>query len=181
MHWDFEKVTDPFSFTEGPAWDGEAVLFTDIPNSRIMRYKPDCGECTVYRTRTNGANGLMFDKTGRLYGCEGSGRRIVRYDRDGTTTVIADKFEEKRLNSPNDLAFDNQGCLWFTDPRYGDKTDDLELDHQSVFRLDNHPCHVRHNKTEWALNIARWEMALRRPKRIRRKQETRAARLSIKR
>ena len=136
MHWDFEKVAGPFSFTEGPAWDGEAVIFTDIPNSRIMRYKPDCGECTVYRTGTNGANGLMFDKTGRLYGCEGSGRRIVRYEGDGTTTLIADQFEDKRLNSPNDLAFDKLGCIWFTDPRYGDRTDDLELDHQSVYRLD---------------------------------------------
>ena len=135
MHWDFEKVAGPFSFTEGPAWDGEAVLFTDIPNSCIMRYTPDSRECTVYRSGTNGANGLMFDETGRLYGCEGSGRRIVRYERDGETTVIADNFEEKRLNSPNDLAFDRQGCLWFTDPRYGDRTDDLELDHQSVFRL----------------------------------------------
>ena len=137
MHWDFEKVAGPFSFTEGPAWDGEAVLFTDIPNSRIMRYKPYCGECTVYRTGTNGANGLMFDKAGRLYGCEGSGRRIVRYEGDGTTSVIVDQFEDKRLNSPNDLAFDKLGCIWFTDPRYGDRTDDLELDHQSVYRLDS--------------------------------------------
>jgi gluconolactonase len=139
MHWDFEKVAGPFSFTEGPAWDVEAVLFTDIPNSRIMRYTPSDRESTVFRTGTNGANGLVFDKTGQLYGCEGSGRRIVRYNRDGTTTVIADKFDGKRLNSPNDLAFDAQGGLWFTDPRYGDRTDDLELDHQSVFRLDPQP------------------------------------------
>ena len=136
MHWDFEQVAGPFSFTEGPVWDGEAVLFTDIPNSRIMRYTPGCGECTVFRTGTNGANGLMFDQAGQLYGCEGSGRRIARYDRDGTTAVIAEEFDGKRLNSPNDLAFDTQGNLWFTDPRYGDRTDDLELDHQSVFRLD---------------------------------------------
>ena len=136
MHWDFEQVAGPFSFTEGPVWDGEAVLFTDIPNSRIMRYTPGSGECTVFRTGTNAANGLMFDRAGQLYGCEGSGRRIARYDRDGTTAVIAEEYDGKRLNSPNDLAFDTQGSLWFTDPRYGDRTDDLELDHQSVFRLD---------------------------------------------
>ena len=137
MAWQFEQVAGPFSFTEGPAWDGDAVLFTDIPNSRIMRYNPHTRERAVFRTGTNEANGLMFDKAGQLYACEGGseGRRIVRYNADGTTTVIADRFEGKRLNSPNDLAFDAVGNLWFTDPRYGDKVDDLELDHQSVYRL----------------------------------------------
>ena len=150
MSCDFELVAGPFNFTEGPAWDGEAVLFTDIPTSRVMRYNPASGESTEFRTGTNEANGLMFDKDGELYACEGGilfgseegGRRIARYNSDGTTTVIADGFEGKCLNSPNDLAFDAQGRLWFTDPRYGDKTDDLELDHRSVFRLDPQP----HNK-----------------------------------
>ena len=139
MSWDFELVAGPFSFTEGPAWDGETVLFTDIPNSRIMHYDPSSGECTEFRTGTNEANGLMFDKEEQLYACEGDGRRMVRYNSDGTTTVIADRFEGKCLNSPNDLAFDAQGRLWFTDPRYGDKIDNLEIDHQSVFRLDPQP------------------------------------------
>ena len=139
MSWNFEKVAGPFDFTEGPAWDGEALLFTDIPKSRIMRYHPDSGACEVFRTGTKGANGLIFDREGRLYACEGDGRRVVRYDPEGTTAVIVDQFEGKRLNSPNDLAFDAQGRLWFTDPRYGDRTDDLELDHQSVFRLDPAP------------------------------------------
>lgn len=136
MSWDFEHVAGPFDFTEGPAWDGEAVIFTDIPNSRIMRYHPVSGECAEFRMGTNEANGLMFDVNGELYACEGGGRRMVRYNADGTTTVVADAFEGKRLNSPNDLAFDAEGRIWFTDPRYGDKIDDLELDHQSVFRLD---------------------------------------------
>jgi gluconolactonase len=139
MPWNFELVAGPFSFTEGPAWDGESVFFTDIRNSRIMRYFPDDGSCAVFRSGTNEANGLMFDKKGELYACEGGGRRIVCYNDDGTVTVIADRFEGKRLNSPNDLAFDQQGRLWFTDPRYGDKEDDLELDHQSVFRADPQP------------------------------------------
>ena len=109
MSWDFELVAGPFSFTEGPAWDGEVVLFTDIPNSHIMRYDPGSGECTEFRTGTNEANGLMFDKEGQLYACEGGGRRMVRYNSDGTTTVLLDSFEGKRLNSPNDLAFDAEG------------------------------------------------------------------------
>ena len=78
----------------------------------------------------------MFEKDGKLYACEGRGRRVVRYNADGTTTVLADYFEGKRLNGPNDLAFYGHGRLWFTNPRYGNKADDLELDHQSVFRLD---------------------------------------------
>lgn len=136
MSWEFELVAGAFDFTEGPAWDGASVLFTDIPNSRIMRYDPGAGECTEFRKDTNEANGLMFDQDGRLFACEGGGRRMVHYDSVGSAAVIADTFEGKRLNSPNDLAFDAQGRLWFTDPRYGDRTDDLELDHQSVFRLD---------------------------------------------
>ena len=82
--------------------------------------------------------GLMFDKGGHLYACEGGsdGRRMVRYNADGTTDVLADSFEGKRLNSPNDLAFDAQGRIWFTDPRYGEIFDDMELGHESVFRLD---------------------------------------------
>ena len=151
MPWNFEQVAGPFDFTEGPAWDGEALFFTDIPTSRILRYDPQNGETPVSRTGTNEANGLMFDKDGQLYACEGGdgvtfpkggqnyttdGRRMVRYEKDGSTTVILDQFEGQRFNSPNDLAFDALGRMWFTDPRYGNKSDDLELDHQSVYRAD---------------------------------------------
>ncbi len=138
MSWDFELVAGPFDFTEGPAWDGEVVLFTDIPNNRIMRYDPSSGECTEFRTGTNEANGLMFDKAGYLYACEGGseGRRLVRYNADGTTDVLVEHYEGKRLNSPNDLAFDAEGRIWFTDPRYGEIFNDMELGHESVFRLD---------------------------------------------
>jgi gluconolactonase len=138
MSWHFELVAGPFGFTEGPAWDGEALLFSDIPSHRILRYDPKTGQTTEFRTGTNEGNGLMFDKDGRLYGCQGGsgGRRMVRYNSDGTTDVIADRFEGKRLNSPNDLAFDLQGRLWFTDPRYGEKRDDMELDHESLFRCE---------------------------------------------
>lgn len=138
MAWQFEVVAGPFGFTEGPVWDGQALLFSDIPSSRILRYDPATGETTPYREGTHEGNGLMLDRQGRLYGCQGGtgGRRVVRYEPDGAVTVIADRFEGKRLNSPNDLAFDAQGRLWFTDPRYGDFRDDMELDHESVFRAE---------------------------------------------
>lgn len=139
-NWHFEIVAGPFGFTEGPAWDGTALLFSDIPTSRILRYDPASGQTTVYREGTHEGNGLMFDADGRLYGCQGgTGRRVVRYEPDGATTVIADRFEGKRLNSPNDLAFDAAGRLWFTDPRYGDYRGDMELSHESVFRADPQP------------------------------------------
>lgn len=136
--WTFEIVAGPFDFTEGPAWDGSGLLFSDIPNNRILRYDPASGDTEQVRTGTNEGNGLIFDRDGVLYACEGGtdGRCIARYDADGSRTVLADRFEGRRLNSPNDLAFDHKGRLWFTDPRYGSKTDDLELDHQSVYRLD---------------------------------------------
>ncbi len=139
MSWEFKLLAGPMGLTEGPAWDGSALLFTNIPNSRIMRYDPQDHKVTVFRAGTNEANGLTLDKEGRLYACEGQGRRIVRYELDGSTTVICDRFNGKRFNSPNDLAIDNQGRIWFTDPRYGDYREDIELDHESVYRLDPQP------------------------------------------
>ncbi len=138
MDWEFRVVAGPFGFTEGPAWDGQALLFSDIPSSRILRYDPATGGTSVYREDTHEGNGLIFGPDGDLYGCQGGagGRRIVRYERSGGVTVIADRFEGRRLNSPNDLAFDPQGRLWFTDPRYGDFRDDMELDHESVYRCE---------------------------------------------
>lgn len=139
MSWHFEILVEPIGLTEGPAWDGSGLLFTNIPNSRIMRYNAASGELDVYRTGTNQANGLMFDRAGHLYACEGGARRIVRYEPDGGVTVLCDNYQGRRLNSPNDLAIDLQGRIWFTDPRYGDFRDDMELDHESVFRLDPQP------------------------------------------
>lgn len=139
MAWEFEVLAEPMGLTEGPAWDGSGLLFTNIPNSRILRYDAASGEISVFRTGTNSANGLMLDKNGDLYACEGGGRRMVRYEKDGGVTVLCDNFEGKRLNSPNDLVIDSRGRVWFTDPRYGDFRDDMELDHESVYRLDPQP------------------------------------------
>jgi gluconolactonase len=138
LAWTFERLAGPVGdITEGPAWDGSGLLFTDISNDQIMRYDPETGAYRVFRTGTNGANGLMLDRHGRLYACEGkgAGRRVVRYEADGSVTALAAQFEGKRLNSPNDLAIDVQGRVWFTDPGYGLRDEDRELDHDSVYRL----------------------------------------------
>lgn|GEM_PF-2729727 len=135
MAWEFERVAGPFSFTEGPVWTGEALLFTDIRNSRIMRYDPTTRVCAPFATETNEANGLTLDRQGRLYVAEGGGRRVARYDADGTRVTLADRFESVPLNSPNDLVVDDQGRVWFTDPCYGDRTS-MVLSHDSVYRLD---------------------------------------------
>lgn len=144
MSWQFILVNGPYGgIAEGPAWDGSALLFTHIPASRIIRYDPQDRGSSVYRSDTNNANGLMFDPQGRLYACEGGARRVVRYEADGSATVLADGFEGKRLNVPNDLAIDPNGSVWFTDPFYegagGEWSNDRsnkDLDHDSVYRLD---------------------------------------------
>ena len=150
MSWQFELIAGPYGgVTEGPAWDGSALLFTHIPASRIMRFDPATGEVSVHREGTNCANGLNFDAQGRLYGCEGGAtiatRRVVRYDDDGVT-VLSHGYGGKRFNIPNDLAFDRDGGLWYTDPYYegaaGSCSKDRaykELDHDSVYRLDPQP------------------------------------------
>lgn len=140
--WTFEQLVEPFpadsyDITEGPVWDGEAVLFTDIPNATIHRYDHGADELTVHRTDTNEANGLKFGPEGHLYACQHAAHRVVRYGADGSETVVADAYDGARLNAPNDLAFDGDGRLWFTDPYYGDTPEELELDHRSVYRVDD--------------------------------------------
>ena len=135
MSWSFEQVAGPYRFTEGPVWDGDALLFTDIPASRIMRFHPGDGTCVEHRTGTEESNGLTLDREGRLIACSGGGRRVVRYEADGALTILADSFEGTRLNSPNDVVVDSGGRVWFTDPCYGDRST-MRLDHDSVYRLD---------------------------------------------
>ena len=117
MELEWEHVAGPFSrLTEGPAWDGNRLLFTYIPGSRIMAYDPGTGECEMYRDNTNHTNGLAFDMDGRLYGCCSGGRSIVRFEPDGGTTTIVDSLNGQPLNTPNDLAIDRQGRIWFSNP-----------------------------------------------------------------
>lgn len=144
MSWTFDLVAGPHGgTTEGPAWDGNGLLYTHIPSSEILRYDPRVGVSTVWRTGTNWANGTMLDPTGVLYACEGDARRVVRYEQDGAVTVLADDFEGNRLNIPNDLAIDRQGRVWFTDPYYegaagvwSEDRAEMDLCHESVYRVD---------------------------------------------
>jgi gluconolactonase len=141
MEWEFELVAGPYGgTTEGPTWDGQALLFTHIPANRIMRYDPTTGACTEFRTGTNATNGLMFDAQGRLYGCSGGGRCILRFEPDGATTTLPHRLDGRRHNRPNDLAIDRQGRIWFTNP-YGQglPESERELDHTSVLRLTPQP------------------------------------------
>lgn len=135
MAWTFEQVAGPFEFTEGPVWDGEAVRFTDIPTGRIYRYDPGTEATELWHDGTIRGNGLAIGPDGDLYGCEMGGRRVVRYGPNGSVSVVVDSYEGDRLNSPNDLAFDRDGRLWFTDPDYDERSpEELDLDHKSVYR-----------------------------------------------
>ncbi len=140
MQWNFELLVKPADvpLTEGPVWDGEYLFFTHIQASRIMRYDPKTGAIEIALEGTNRTNGLAHDEKGRLFGCCSGGRSVVRFD-DGKITTLCDNFEGKRLNTPNDLAIDRKGRIWFTNPVNSgnwDKGSTMELDNQSVFRLD---------------------------------------------
>ena len=154
MSWDFELVAGPYNgTTEGPVWDGEALLFSHIPAHQILRYDPKTGEITEYFTGTLRTNGLCFDSQGNLYGCQSAGRRIVRFEKDGTTiTSLPHELDGKRHNNPNDLAVDKQGRIWFTDPFNG-SAGDQELEHMSVLRLDPQP------RGGWQLNRATFNVS----------------------
>lgn len=108
-------------WAEGPAWsaEGRYLLFSDIPNNRQMRWLEDDGRVTVFRSPSNNSNGNTFDFQGRELSCEHLTRRVVRYEHDGTITIIADNYGGKRFNSPNDVVVHPDGSIWFTDPPYG--------------------------------------------------------------
>lgn len=137
MIWSFELVAGPLGgTTEGPVWDGEAVLYTHIPVSRIMRYDPRTGENSEYFYMTHNTNGLCFDAEGNLYGCQSGRRRIVRFEKNGISIAsVSSTLDGRQHNNPNDLAVDRQGRIWFTDPFNG-SAGEQELDHMSVLRLD---------------------------------------------
>ena len=140
------KAEGNVAFTEGPAWHPSGnVYFSDIANSRIMR-RDRTGQIHVYRTPSGKTNGLLFDHKGRLLCCEGGGadsnRRVTRIELDGTITVLADRYRGKKLNSPNDLAIDYRGRIYFTDPRYRNPSGMEQLDEkgvpiEGVYRIDD--------------------------------------------
>ena len=106
---------------EGPAWCGQGryLVWSDIPNNRQLRYLDDDGRVTVFRSPSGNSNGNTFDFEGRQLSCEHLTRRVVRYEHDGSVTLIADTWDGKRLSSPNDVVSHPDGSYWFTDPPYG--------------------------------------------------------------
>jgi gluconolactonase len=108
-------------WSEGPAWNevGRYLVWSDIPNNIQLRWIEDDNRVTVFRNPSGYSNGNTFDYEGRQLSCEHGGRRVARYEHSGAVTVIADKFEGKRLNSPNDIVVHPDGGIWFTDPTYG--------------------------------------------------------------
>ena len=116
-----EQLATGFYWAEGPQWfgDGRYLLFSDIPNDRILRWDETTGGISDFRKPSNYANGLARDRQGRLLACEHLTRRVTRTEYDGRITVLASHFQGKRLNSPNDIVCASDGGIWFTDPPFG--------------------------------------------------------------
>lgn len=116
-----ERLATGCRWAEGPVWfgDARALLWSDIPNDRILRWDEATGAVTEWRKPSNYANGNTRDREGRLVTCEHGGRRVTRTEHDGTITVLADAYQGKRLNSPNDVVVKSDGSVWFTDPDFG--------------------------------------------------------------
>jgi gluconolactonase len=116
-----ERLATGFRWCEGPVWfgDGRYLLWSDIPNERIMKWEEETGTVSVFRKPSNFANGNTRDRQGRLISCEHGGRRITRTEYDGAITVLMDGFDGKRLNSPNDVVVKSDGSIWFSDPPFG--------------------------------------------------------------
>ena len=134
MSWQWELIHHHEFITEGPVWDGRYLFYSEISASRTWRYDPDSGERVVWREHTGRANGMLRAPGGGLLACEGGGRRVVRYVADAPAEVIADRFEGKPFNEPNDLAQADSGRIWFSDPNYGGRP--MHLDHESVYCVD---------------------------------------------
>ena len=116
-----ERIATGMRWAEGPVWfgDGRYLLWSDIPNNRMMKWEEETGVVSVFRKPSNFANGNTRDRQGRLVSCEHGARRVTRTEYDGSMTVIADRFDGKPLNSPNDVVVKSDHSVWFTDPPFG--------------------------------------------------------------
>ena len=139
-----EVLGDGFGFTEGPIWhpNEKHLTFSDIPSNRMHRWSEATG-VTVYREPSNLANGNTFDKQGRILSCEHGTSRVVREEHDGSINVLASHWDDKELNSPNDIVVRSNGDIFFTDPTFGraDHTGiprEIELDFRGVYKIDGH-------------------------------------------
>ena len=148
LTWEFQRVAGPYGTpTDGPVWDGEGLLFTQLTfpfnaaNNRILRYDPSTGEVTDFRRWTNRTMGLAFSRSGVLYGAQSGGRRLARFNADGSTSPLAHKLDGVYHNQPRDLVVDSQDRIWFCDP-HGDLREAMnpqihdKLEHASVLRLE---------------------------------------------
>ena len=139
-----ERLFTGCRWAEGPAWfaAGRYVVWSDIPNDRMLRYDECDGSVSIFRQPCGNTNGNTVDRQGRLVSCEHSGRRVSRTEHDGSVTTLADRWQGKRLNSPNDVVVHSDGSIWFTDPSYGIDTDyegdkaESEIGACNVYRID---------------------------------------------
>lgn len=141
-----ETLHTGMRWAEGPVYfaDGRYLLLSDIPNDRMLRWEEETGQVSVFRYPSGFSNGNTRDREGRLISCEHGNRRVTRTEPDGSITVLAERFEGKRLNSPNDVVVKSDGSVWFTDPPYGILTDyeghkaESEQSGCHVYRCDPH-------------------------------------------
>lgn len=133
-----KRLATGFDWAEGPVWFGDAncLLFSDIPNNKVLRWTPDLG-LSIYRAPSNYSNGHTRDLQGRLISCEHGTRRVTRTELDGSLTVIADSFNGKPLNSPNDVVVKSDGSIWFSDPHYG-----IMTNYEGFAAVQVNPCVV---------------------------------------
>jgi gluconolactonase len=144
-----ERLATGLRWGEGPVWIGDqrCLLVSDIPNDRILRWDEETGAITPFRSPSNKANGNTRDRQGRLVTCEHGGRRVIRTEYDGSITVIASHYGDRRLNSPNDVVVKSDGSIWFTDPAFGllshyeGTVAEPELP-QNVYRVDPARCEI---------------------------------------
>ena len=130
-----EHLARGLVYTEGPAWSHDGYLiFSDTPADRLYKWVPG-QEIAIYREKAGGPSGNAFDAEGRLYTCETRARRVTRTDKKGAVEVLADKWEGKRLNAPNDIVVAKNGNAYFTDPAFGSQQDHRELDFYGVYHL----------------------------------------------
>ncbi len=132
---DPERVATGFQFTEGPLWLPEgALLFSDIPANRIYRWTPDA-PLAVWREPSGHSNGLTLDRQGRLIACEHGNRRVSRTEADGAIASLAERYQGRRLNSPNDVVVKSDGAIYFSDPPYGIRPEEREQPCNGLYRI----------------------------------------------
>lgn len=130
-----DRIAGGYVYADGPVWSQDGhLVFSDVPAANVLKWMPGLPP-VVLRDNANGPAGNTFDQQGRLYTCETHARRVVRTDKKGRVEVLADKYQGKRLNAPNDIVVRRDGEIYFTDPAFGKQQDSRELDFYGVYRL----------------------------------------------